>query len=169
MHQLITGIYFLFQALDSELLWIQRAAIFFVGVLATLVSLFVPLVYGLFILAADVVFVIVFPQLICAVYFKWTNSYGAVVGYLVGVVLRVGAGEPTIHLPPFIFYPEYDEEAGQSFPFRTFAMVTSLLCIIVVSIVTNIFIGKKSKTKYSLTQANVSISNRKLIEMNNIE
>ncbi|CAG2208477.1 CHT1 [Mytilus edulis] len=150
------------KASDSELLWIQRLAILFVGSLATVISIFVPIVYGLFILAADIVFVIVLPQLICAVYFKWTNSYGAIVGYLVGVTLRVGAGEPTISLPAFIYYPDYDGDSGQNFPFRTFAMVTSLLCIVIVSIVTT-YIEKNvmSKTEYKLADANVSTTSSK--------
>ncbi|VDI16897.1 Hypothetical predicted protein, partial [Mytilus galloprovincialis] len=79
------------KASDSELLWIQRLAILLW--IWNIISIFVPIVYGLFILAADIVFVIVLPQLICAVYFKWTNSYGAITGYIVGVLLRVGAGE----------------------------------------------------------------------------
>ena len=160
---------FLLQASDKELLWVQRIAILFVGAMATLISIQVPIVYGLFILAADVVFVIVFPQLICAVFFKWTNSYGAVMGYIVGVVLRVGAGEPMINLPSFIFYPDYDEDSGQNFPFRTFAMVTSMLCSVVISIVTN-FICKKVvlKNYYSRAAADVSRINRQLLKLETV-
>ncbi|XP_069115541.1 high affinity choline transporter 1-like isoform X2 [Argopecten irradians] len=125
------------KASNTELIWLQRVAILIIGSTSTVVSLLVPGVYGLFILAADIVFVIVLPQLICAVFFKWTNRYGAVLGYTVGTVLRVGAGEPSIDLQPFIFYPAYEESDGQNFPFRTFAMVTSLLIIVLVSILTN--------------------------------
>ncbi|CAG2208476.1 CHT1 [Mytilus edulis] len=154
------------KASDSELLWIQRLAILFVGSLATVISIFVPIVYGLFILAADIVFVIVLPQLLCAVHFKWTNSYGAIVGYLVSVTLRIGAGEPTINLPAFIFYPDYDVETGQNFPFRTFAFVTSVLCIVIVSIVTR-YSQKivKSKTKYNVSKASGSKSNKHILKL----
>lgn len=158
-------------ASDRELLWIQRIAIFFVGALATVISILVPIVYGLFILAADIVFVIVLPQLICAVYLKWTNSYGAITGYFVGILLRVGAGEPTIGLPSFILYPDYDVESGQNFPFRTFAMVTSLACIVIVSIVTNYIEDNViSKTSYKLTKDNVfaSTSNKQLLKLRNL-
>lgn len=153
------------------MLWIQRIAIFFVGALATVISILVPIVYGLFILAADIVFVIVLPQLICAVYLKWTNSYGAITGYFVGILLRVGAGEPTIGLPSFILYPDYDVESGQNFPFRTFAMVTSLACIVIVSIVTNYIEDNViSKTSYKLTKDNVfaSTSNKQLLKLRNL-
>ncbi|XP_063439810.1 high-affinity choline transporter 1-like [Mytilus trossulus] len=154
------------KASDSELLWIQRLAILFVGTLATVISIFVPIVYGLFILAADIVFVIVLPQLLCAVYFKWTNSYGAIVGYLVSVTLRIGAGEPTINFPAFIFYPDYDVETGQNFPFRTFAFVTSVLCIVMVSIITRCSQKiVKSKTKYNVSKASGSKSNKNILKV----
>ena len=139
------------QASDTELLTIQRVAIFCVGAMATVISIFVPIVYGLFILAADTVFVIVFPQLVCVLFFPWTNSYGAVCGYIVGVVLRVGAGEYYLNLDPFIFYPFYNEN-GQVFPFRTFAMIMSFICILVVSMVSNIIFAYIRKSKsYELT------------------
>lgn len=125
------------QASDRELLWIQRFAVLCVGVMATVISIFVPVIYGIFILAADIVFVIVLPQLFCSVFLKWTNSYGAALGYLTGVILRIGAGEPYLYLEPFIRFPYYDVKTGQNFPFRTFAMVTSVCCIVLFSLFTN--------------------------------
>ncbi|KAK3107633.1 hypothetical protein FSP39_018781 [Pinctada imbricata] len=140
------------QKADSELLWIQRLTILLVGAIATVISMTVPIIYGLFILAADIVFVIVFPQLICVVFYKWTNIYGSVVGYVTGVILRVGAGEPYINLEPFIFYPFYNEN-GQMFPFRTFAMVMSLSCILLVSMISNFvssYVYSESSASYSV-------------------
>ena len=90
----------------------------------------------MFILAADIVFVIVLPQLVCAVFLKWTNIYGSVTGLVLGTLLRLGAGEPSISLEPFITYPIYNQEYGQLFPFRTFAFVSSLVCVVVVSLCT---------------------------------
>jgi hypothetical protein len=130
------------QATDLELLWVQRVSILSVGAVATVISILVPVVYGLFILAADVVFVIILPQLACAVFLPFTNASGAVAGYALGLLLRVGAGEPTVNLPAFIYYPYYDAEGGaQLFPFRTFAMLSSLLCICGVSVITNALYG----------------------------
>ncbi|KAL3886225.1 hypothetical protein ACJMK2_026232 [Sinanodonta woodiana] len=125
------------QAPDQELIWIQRLSIFVIGAIATVISIFVPVIYGLFILAADVVFVIVLPQLTCAVFFKFTNSYGAICGFTAGLLLRLGAGEMTLNFPEFIHYPGFDVRDGQLFPFRTFAMVVSFLTICIVSVVTN--------------------------------
>lgn len=130
------------KASEKELLWIQRTAIFIVGLLATLISLFVPVIYGLFILAADIVFVIVLPQLTCALFIKFTNSYGALLGFLVGFVCRLGAGEYYLQFDGFIQYPWYSAEVGQTFPFRTFAMLCSLLTIVLVSVLTNFVFDK---------------------------
>lgn len=127
--------WFLFQAKETESLWVQTVSIFCVGVLATLVSIFVPIVYGLFVLAADIVFVIVLPQLFCAVFLRKTNAYGAIPGFLIGTVLRVGAGEVLLDWQPFIEYPMYSKEYGQQFPFRTFAMVVSLITIVALSLI----------------------------------
>ena len=65
-------------------------------------SIYVRTVWGLFVLAADIVYVIVLPQLMSALFLKHTNAYGAVAAFLSGAVLRIGAGEPTIGLRAFI-------------------------------------------------------------------
>ncbi|WAR04232.1 SC5A7-like protein [Mya arenaria] len=136
------------KASDKELLWVQRLAILALGVIATLISLYVPVIYGLFILAADVVFVILLPQLTCALFFKVSNAYGAVCGYLVGIILRFGAGEPYLNLNPFIFYPWFSETDGQIFPFRTFAMLCSFVTILVISFFANLLFRKELLPKY---------------------
>ena len=113
------------------------------GAMATLVSLQVPIIYGLFILAADIVFVIVLPQLTCSLFAPRSNGYGSVAGLLVGSILRLGAGETSFAFRPFILYPFYDPSYGQLFPFRTFAMLCSCVTIVVVSEVTRcLFEGK---------------------------
>ncbi|XP_061184790.1 high-affinity choline transporter 1-like [Saccostrea echinata] len=139
---------------DTESVWVQTISIFCVGVLATLVSLFVPIVYGLFVLAADIVFVIVLPQLFCAVFIRWTNVYGAIPGFLVGTILRIGAGEVLLDWPPFIEYPFYSVESGQIFPFRTFAMIISVIIIVTISLFVNLLrkhLCKKAHQVYFLS------------------
>jgi len=128
-------VFFILQASDRQLLWVQRVAIVLLGGLATLISLFVPHIYVLFILAADVVYVIVLPQLHAALFLKFTNAYGALLGYIIGVVLRVGAGSYELGLPPFIHFHEY-------VPVRTLTMLVSLTTIIVVSLLTNVVFKK---------------------------
>ena len=56
---------------------------------------------------------------------------------VVGLVLRIGGGEPLLNLPAFIPYG-FPSPAGSDFPFRTFAMLASLLTIWFVSRVTQL-------------------------------
>ncbi len=66
-------------------------------------------------------------QLVCVVYAD-PNTYGSFTGYVLGLVLRLGGGEPFFGLEPFIDYP-----GGRYFPFKTFSMLVSGLTIVVVS------------------------------------
>ena len=85
-------------------------------------------------MCSDLVYVILFPQLLIVVHFKsWVNTYGSLFAYIIGMFLRLGGGEPLIHLPPLIHYPLYTEKDGQMFPFRTFAMITSMTSLMLVS------------------------------------
>ena len=111
-----------------------RVAIIGVGILATIMALQIQSIYALWYLCSDLIYAILFPQLFCVIYIKDVNTYGALLGYIVGVILRVGGGEKVINLDPFIKYPYYDEvENTQLFPFRTFAMLCSFVTIISVS------------------------------------
>lgn len=130
------------------MIWVQRIVIFFVGATATVISIFVPIIYGLFILAADIVFVIVLPPLTCALFLKFSNTYGALCGYIVGCICRIGAGEYFLSFDGFIQYPWYNAEVGQTFPFRTFAMLLSLVTILLVSLLTNILFEKNILPTY---------------------
>ena len=59
----------------------MRFAIVCVGILATIMALTIQSIYGLWYLCADLVYVILFPQLCCVVYFKRSNTYGSLSGY----------------------------------------------------------------------------------------
>lgn len=122
------------QASEHEVVWVMRGAIIVVGAIATYMALKVQSVYGLWYLSSDLVYVILFPQLVCVVHLtKYCNTYGSLAAYIVGLLLRASGGEPAIGLPVFIKYPNYDEIDGQLFPFRTFAMLSSLLTLISIS------------------------------------
>ncbi|XP_029645950.1 high-affinity choline transporter 1 isoform X2 [Octopus sinensis] len=119
---------------ERELLIVLRIAVILIGTLSTLVAIYISTVYGLFILASDFVFVIIFPQLICVVMSKQSNTYGALVGFILSLILRLGGGSSDyLDIPPFIHFPFYSKEKGQLFAFRTFSMLVSLFAIISVS------------------------------------
>ncbi|ELT88107.1 hypothetical protein CAPTEDRAFT_157516 [Capitella teleta] len=117
------------RATQFELVVVQTVSVIVAGVASSLIAIYVNTIYGLFVLAGDVVYVIVFPQLTAAVFTSWVNGYGSFFGFVIGLVLRLGAGEPFLNFQPFIEYPYYTEDDGQLFPFRFLAMMCNLLGI----------------------------------------
>jgi high affinity choline transporter 7 len=130
------------QASEGEVITVMRISIVFTGLLATLMALTIKSIYGLWYLCADLVYVILFPQLLLVVYMEDSNTYGCLSGYAVGLVLRLSGGEPMLHFPALIHYPMYVESIAadgsisgtQYFPFRTMSMMASLLTIVCVSL-----------------------------------
>ncbi|XP_022245913.1 high-affinity choline transporter 1-like [Limulus polyphemus] len=121
-------------ASEREIVWVVRISILFVGTLATAMALTVKSIYGLWYLSSDLVYVILFPQLICVVHFKeYCNTYGSLLAYVLGFLMRALGGEPILGLEPAIHYPFYDETGGQRFPFRTFSMLISLTTLLTIS------------------------------------
>ena len=131
---------FLFQkgASDTEIIWMMRGAILVVGALATVLAIVIRSIYGLWFLCSDLVYVILFPQLLAVIYIKQANTYGSAAGYVVALFFRLTGGEPLLSLPPLIKYPYYDQAEGyqQLFPFKTLTMLLSLFTLLAVSYLT---------------------------------
>ena len=105
-----------------------------VGCGAPMIALNVQSVYALWFLSSDFVYCILFPQLVCVLYDPRANRLGALLGFCVSLLLRLGAGEPLLGLPGFLPYATEDVVSGVVlFPFRTFAMLAGLVTISVVS------------------------------------
>lgn len=123
------------RASEMEIIWVMRVGIGVVGVLSTVMALTIPSIYGLWSMCSDLVYVILFPQLLMVVHFKeYCNTYGSLAAYIIAFVVRISGGEPLMGLPALIHYPGYDEETNtQAFPFRTMAMLMSLVTLIGVS------------------------------------
>nr|XP_037276825.1 high-affinity choline transporter 1-like [Rhipicephalus microplus] len=123
------------QASEGEVIWIMRLSILVVGALATYMALTAESVYALWYLSSDLVYVILFPQLLSVVYLTdYVNTYGSLAAYLVGGFFRAAGGEALLGIPAFIYYPYYDDENQlQRFPFRTFAMCMCFITLLVVS------------------------------------
>ena len=123
------------KASEREIIWVMRLSIFGVGVLATIMGITISSIYGLWFLCADLVYVILFPQLVSVVYLSGTNTYGSLAGYLVGLTIRLLGGEPMIPgLTAVIHYPGYNAETNtQTFPYKTLSMLVSFATIIAVS------------------------------------
>jgi high affinity choline transporter 7 len=127
-----------------------RGSIVVLGVGAAIMAMFVESVIGLWFFTADLVFVLLVPQLICTLFDARANRTGSIAAFVVSLVLRLGGGEPLIGLPPLIPYPDLfhgllpggaaswysSTESGTTivlFPFKTFAFAVGMILLPVVS------------------------------------
>nr|XP_046260338.1 high-affinity choline transporter 1-like isoform X1 [Scatophagus argus]XP_046260339.1 high-affinity choline transporter 1-like isoform X1 [Scatophagus argus] len=165
-------------ASDTEIVWVMRITIFVFGALATAMALLTGSVYGLWYLSSDLVYVIIFPQLLSVLFVKGTNTYGSVAAYIVGLLLRIGGGEPYLKLPPFIYYPgwvvqekihhltgEVEHFVQQRFPFKSMSMVASFLANVVFSYLTKyLFESGMLSHKYDFMDAVVSKHSKEIMD-----
>ncbi|XP_022319213.2 high-affinity choline transporter 1-like [Crassostrea virginica] len=122
------------QASEQEIVNVMRVGIFGVGILATIMAIMVDSIYMLWYLCSDLVYVILFPQLVSVVYLKGTNTYGSLGGFIIGWFFRLMGGEKSMNIPAVIKYPWYDEASStQLFPFKTLCMLLSFSSIILIS------------------------------------
>lgn len=117
---------------SRQLSTVIRRCIWIIGLAATLLALRVESVYELWFLCSDFVYCLLFPALVTALFDRKANAVGAAAGFVVALVLRFGGGDPILGLPVWLPYPMI-EEGTVLFPFRTLAMLSGLLTIVVVS------------------------------------
>ncbi|XP_029930127.1 high affinity choline transporter 1-like [Myripristis murdjan] len=134
------------QASDNEMQWVIRISVVVVGLSGTALTFLDNSVLVFWLVGVDMSYTIMFPQLVCILFFKISNGYGATVGYIMGVVLRVLSGEPLIGLPPAIKFPgcrlDAEGKLTQFFPFRSTIMVISMLSILLFSWLASIVFNK---------------------------
>jgi len=103
-----------------------RVSILGFGAVATVLALRVQSVQALWFFTSDLVFVLLFPQLLYALFDPKANRTGSIAAFAVSFLLRVGGGEPLLGLPALVPYPE-------GMPFRTIAAMAGLILLPVVS------------------------------------
>ncbi|XP_054633633.1 high affinity choline transporter 1-like isoform X2 [Dunckerocampus dactyliophorus] len=124
------------QASERELQWVLRVSVLLVGVAGTSLAFNKSSVLALWLLASDLLYCIVSPQLFCVVHLGFVNCYGATSAYIAALLLRVLSGEPALGIPPVLLYPGWREEKGvinQYFPYRTLITLISLVTLVLVS------------------------------------
>lgn len=123
------------KASEEEVLCVLRIAIAVIALMAALIALNVDSIYYLSYLCSDLVYVVLFPQLLLVVHWSsGVTTYGCLAAYIVGLSLRILGGEVGVGIPAIIHYPWFDEEKQiQRFPFRTLAMLSSMFAHIFVS------------------------------------
>uniref|UniRef100_UPI0037E7ED78 high affinity choline transporter 1-like isoform X1 n=1 Tax=Semicossyphus pulcher TaxID=241346 RepID=UPI0037E7ED78 len=134
------------QASDREMQWVIRISVVVVGLAGTALTFLDSSVLVFWLVGVDMSYTIMFPQLVCILFFKVSNGYGASVGYLMGIIMRVLSGEPLIGLPPAIHFPgcrmDAEGKLTQYFPFRTAIMVISLASILIISWLASVIFNK---------------------------
>lgn len=131
---------------DFELRWLMRGGVLFAGVFATALALVTQSVYTLWFLCADLVYVILFPQLVASLYFRRANAYGAIAGVVVGTLLRAMGGEMSLGISCWDGFPWLDGQGSTLFPFRTMAAAGSGMAIVIVSLMTQRWSKPRSLT-----------------------
>ncbi len=103
-----------------------RSSILLFGAVATVLALKVQSVQALWFFTSDLVFVLLFPQLLFALFDPKVNRTGSIVAFVVSFIVRVGGGEPLLSLPPLFAYPD-------TMPFRIVAAGAGLILLPLVS------------------------------------
>ncbi|KAJ3610658.1 hypothetical protein NHX12_022750 [Muraenolepis orangiensis] len=121
------------KASDSEVQLVIRVSVVMVGLLGTSLTFQDSSVLLMWMLRSDLTYTLMLPQLICVLFFSVSNGYGAVVGCITGVLLRLLCGEPLLGIQPVIHFPGCTLVDGvyvQYSPIRTICMLSSVAAIL---------------------------------------
>jgi solute carrier family 5 (high affinity choline transporter), member 7 len=137
----------------TELRRVIRRSIIVLGLTAAAMALAVRSVAELWFFTADLVFVLLFPQLVMALFDPRANRIGSMAAFCVSLVLRLGGGISILGLPALVPYAEiwgrwsgqdpgewYDLATGESvFPTRILAAVGGIVILPLVSRLTAVW------------------------------
>jgi len=131
-HNVYSGIFKKFETSKKENVIVFRISVLFLGVSSTILSLSTNTIYGLWVLAGDLGYVIVFPQFFASVYFPdHLTLAGSISAAVLSVILRLLIGEEMIGLPAIIPTENF------LLPLKTLLMLLSMLTLYSVSKLTS--------------------------------
>lgn len=107
-----------------------RISVVALGIAAMWMALKVKSVQALWFFTSDLVFVILFPQLVMVLFDSKTNRAGSIAAFSASFLLRFGGGEALFGVPKLIPYPEW-------WPVRTVAAAVGFVLLYAVSRMTD--------------------------------
>lgn len=122
-----------------------RAVVVIVGLVGTSLASLKNSLVIFWMLGSDIAYVLIFPQIFCIILFKISNGYGAIMGCLVGLLLRLLSGQQILGIPAVIHFPGCSLEDGvyvQYAPVRTIAAMSAIGAILLFSYLASVIFSR---------------------------